>query len=109
MEALKQIVLSGSEIRPLILAYEDLHWLDKSSEEVIKYVLDSIPRARVLMIFTYRPQFVHTWGAKSYHSQITLNMLSNRESLSMVSHVRFQKVLDRRGMKLRDGFVLLIH
>ena len=86
MEAFKQIVLKGSEIRPLILAYEDLHWMDKSSEDVLKYVLESIPAARILMIFNYRPEFVHTWGAKSFHSQITLNRLSNRESLTMLSH-----------------------
>jgi tetratricopeptide (TPR) repeat protein len=87
MEALKQIFLKGSEIRPLILAYEDLHWADKSSEDVLKYVLECIPGARVLMLFTYRPEFVHTWGGKSFHSQVTLNRLSNRESLIMVSHL----------------------
>ena len=87
MEALKQIVLKGSEIRPLILAYEDLHWADKTSEDVLKYVLESIPGARVLMLFTYRPEFVHTWGGKSFHSQLTLNRLSNRESLIMTSHL----------------------
>jgi predicted ATPase len=81
LEALKRIVLRGSEVRPLIMAYEDLHWADKSSEDVLKYILESIPGARVLMIFTYRPEFVHTWGGKSYHSQVTLNRLSNRESL----------------------------
>jgi class 3 adenylate cyclase/tetratricopeptide (TPR) repeat protein len=86
-EAFKQIVLKGSEIRPLILAYEDLHWADKSSEDVLKYVLESIPGARVLMIFTYRPEFVHTWGGRSFHSQVTLNRVSNRESLTMVSHL----------------------
>jgi len=94
MDALKQIVLKGSEIRPLILAYEDLHWVDKSSEEVLKYVLESIPGARVLLIFTYRPEFVHTWGAKSYHSQLTLNRLSNRESLLMVYHILQSEKLD---------------
>jgi class 3 adenylate cyclase len=85
MEAFKLITLKGSEIRPVILAYEDLHWADKSSEEAWKYVLESIPGARVLMIFTYRPEFVHTWGGKSYHSQVNLNRLSNRESLTMMS------------------------
>jgi tetratricopeptide (TPR) repeat protein len=95
IEALKQIVLKGSEIRPLILAYEDLHWVDKSSEDVLKYVLESIPGARVLLIFTYRPEFVHTWGAKSYHSQVMLNRLSNRESLMMVSDLLGTDNLDR--------------
>jgi class 3 adenylate cyclase/tetratricopeptide (TPR) repeat protein len=87
MEVTKLITLKGSEIRPLILAYEDLHWVDKSSEEVLQYILEAIPGARVLMIFTYRPEFVHTWGGKSYHNQINLNRLSNRESLTMVTNL----------------------
>ncbi|TET66303.1 MAG: hypothetical protein E3J56_14640, partial [Candidatus Aminicenantes bacterium] len=95
MEALKRIVLKGSEIRPLIMAIEDLHWSDKSSEEVSKYFLESIPGARVFLIFTYRPEFVHTWGARSYHSQVNLNRLSNRESLSMVAHLLGTRDIDR--------------
>ncbi|MBW1788843.1 MAG: AAA family ATPase, partial [Deltaproteobacteria bacterium] len=87
IEVFKLITLKGAEIRPLITAYEDLHWADKSSEEVLKYVLESIPGARVLMIFTYRPEFVHTWGGKSYHSQLNLNRLSNRESLALVTNL----------------------
>jgi tetratricopeptide (TPR) repeat protein len=87
IESLKEIVLKGAEIRPLILSYEDLHWIDKSSEDLLKHLLESIPGARVLLVFTYRPEFVHTWGAKSFHSQVTLNRLSNRESLAMVSHL----------------------
>ena len=95
IEALKRIVLKGSEIRPLIMAFEDLHWIDKSSEDQLKHLLESIPGARVLLIFTYRPEFVHTWGAKSYHSQVMLNRLSNRESLMMVSHLLGTQELDR--------------
>jgi predicted ATPase/class 3 adenylate cyclase len=95
IEALKRIVLGGSEIRLLILAYEDLHWIDKSSEDHLKHLLKSIPGARILLIFTYRPEFVHTWGAKSYHSQIMLNRLSNRESLMMVSHLLGTEELDK--------------
>jgi tetratricopeptide (TPR) repeat protein len=94
LEALKRIVLKGSEIRPLIMAYEDLHWIDKSSEESLKDLLDSISGTRVFLIFTYRPEFVHTWGARSYHSQLNLNRLSNRESLAMVSHLLGTAELD---------------
>jgi predicted ATPase/class 3 adenylate cyclase len=87
IEALRRIVLEGSEIRPLILAYEDLHWIDKGSEECLKDLLDSISGARVFLVFTYRPEFVHTWGGRSYHSQVNLNRLSNRESFAMVTHL----------------------
>jgi predicted ATPase/class 3 adenylate cyclase len=94
MEAVKQITLMGSEIQPLIFAYEDLHWMDKSSEDLLKLVLESIPGARILMIFTYRPEYVHTWGGKSYHSQVTLNRLSNRESLLMVNNLLGSEEID---------------
>jgi tetratricopeptide (TPR) repeat protein len=69
--------------------------VDKSSEDALKYVLESIPGVRVLMIFTYRPEFVHTWGGRSYHSHLTLNRLSNRESLAVVTHILGTEVIDR--------------
>jgi len=94
IEALKRIVLKGSEIRSLIMAFEDLHWMDRSSEEVLKYLLESVPGAAVFLIFTYRPEFVHTWGAKSYQNQATLSRLSNRESIAMVSHLLGTEDLD---------------
>jgi class 3 adenylate cyclase/tetratricopeptide (TPR) repeat protein len=87
IDSLKKITIKGSEIRPLIVAIEDLHWIDKSSEDTLKYLLESISGARTLLIFTYRPEFVHTWGGRSYHSQVNLSRLSNRESLTMVSHL----------------------
>ncbi|KPK21215.1 MAG: hypothetical protein AMK69_22260 [Nitrospira bacterium SG8_3] len=95
VEALRMIVLRSSGIRPLIMAFEDLHWVDKNSEDVLKSLLESIPGARVLLIFTYRPQFVHTWGGKSYHSQLNLIRLSNRESLSMATHLLQTEEIDR--------------
>ena len=86
IEALKRIVIKGSEPRPLVLAVEDLHWIDKSSEDAIKALLESISGSRVFLIFTYRPQYVHTWGTWTYHSQLNLNRFSNRECLLMVHH-----------------------
>jgi len=62
--------------------------------------LESIPGARVLLIFTYRPEFVHTWGGRSYHNQITLNRLSNRESLFMVAHLLGTQEIDKDLEKL---------
>ena len=87
IEALNKIILRGSEIRPLIMVIEDLHWMDRSSEDAMKELLESIAGARVFLIFTYRPAFVHTWGSRSYHSQVTLNRLSNRETLTMATHI----------------------
>ena len=95
VEAVKRITLRGSEIRPLIMAIEDLHWIDRSSEDSLKDLLENIAGSKVFLIFTYRPEFVHTWGGKSYHSQINLNRLSNRESLAIVNYLLGTEVIDR--------------
>jgi class 3 adenylate cyclase/tetratricopeptide (TPR) repeat protein len=112
IEAIKRIVIKGSEIRPLIMAIEDLHWMDKSSEDVARDLLESIPGSKVLLIFTYRPEFVHTWGAKSYHNQLTLHRLSNRENLEMVTHIlgtkEIEKSLEELILKKTEGVPFFI-
>ena len=94
--ALNRIIIKASQIRPVIMAIEDLHWIDKSSEDTYRSLLDSISGERVFLVFTYRPEYIHTWGAKSYHSQVNLNRISNRESLAMVSHLLGTEKIDRQ-------------
>jgi predicted ATPase len=95
IEAVRRIALIGSETRPLIMAFEDLHWIDKSSEDFMKDLLENISGARIYLIFTYRPEFVPTWGGKSYHNQVTLNRLSNRESLAMLAYLLKTEDIDK--------------
>jgi len=99
-ETLKNVVLKGSQVRPLIMAVEDLHWMDRSSEDAMKEILDGIAGARVFLVFTYRPEFVHAWGNRSYHSQITLSRLSNRECIAMIEHVLGAKNIERELTEL---------
>ena len=87
VEAVKKIAIKGSEKRPLIIAIEDLHWIDKSSEDCLKALSDSIPGSKIFMIFNYRPDFVHDWGIKSYHTRINLNRLSDRECHKILAHL----------------------
>jgi class 3 adenylate cyclase/tetratricopeptide (TPR) repeat protein len=94
IKALRQIILKGSEVKPLVIALEDLHWLDKSSEDVAKDLLDSISGSKVLLIFTYRPEYAHSWGDKPNHNQITLHRLSNRESLDIAVHLLRKKEIE---------------
>ncbi len=94
IQALNRIVIKASQIKPLIIAIEDFHWIDKSSEDALMALLDSIAGAKVFLIFTYRPEYVHTWGKKSYHNQITLNRLSNSECLAMVAYLLSTENID---------------
>ncbi len=94
-DAIKRIVLKRAEIRPLILAIEDLHWMDKSSEDVVKHLFGSVPGAQVLLLLTYRPEFAQTWNNRSYCRQLNLNRLSNSESRAMVHHILGTEDLER--------------
>ncbi len=112
IEVLREIVLKGAEKQHLVMAIEDLHWIDQSSEEVLKHLLDSVPGARVLLIFTYRLEFVPNWGGKSYHTQLNLNRLSERDSHAMVTHIlqteEFSKDLEQLILEQTEGIPLFI-
>ena len=84
--ALTDFLLAASARQPLVVAIEDLHWIDPNSEELVGHLLNSISASRILMLLTYRPEYPHMLGAKSYHSQLTLNRLSNRETMAMARH-----------------------
>ena len=107
IEALKRIILKGAEIRPLIIALEDLHWLDTSSEEALKIILESLPGSRTLAIFTGRPEFVPPWGGRTYHQQLMLQRLSNREALEMAAHLlgvgKLEKSLEELLLEKTEG------
>ncbi len=64
LEAIKAVVVRGAEKRPLILAIEDLHWMDQSSEDAAKDLLGVVPGMRLMLIFTYRPSFATHLGNK---------------------------------------------
>ncbi len=112
MSIYREIVSKGSERRPLVLVFEDLHWIDESSEELLKYVLEGIFGERVLLLFTYRPEFIHTWGGKSYHSQVNLNRFSNRETLAMVANLlgtdQIESALEEFILEKTDGIPFFI-
>ncbi len=94
IETIKQLIVKYAELQPLIIAIEDLHWVDKSTEDALKYILEVVPGSRILLIFTYRPEYVHPWDRKSYHNQLALNRLSNRESLVMATSLLDNAPLD---------------
>ena len=109
--ALKSLVIKGAQARPLILAIEDLHWIDASSREAIGDLLESIPAEPVFLVFTSRPQFTSDWGIKSYLHQVVLQSLSDGESVSMASYLiadRIDNELARLVLEKTDGVPFFI-
>ncbi len=86
-ETLRQLCLKGSRSQPLILVLEDLHWSDKTSEECVSFLVESIWGSPVLFLCTYRPGYRPPWMDKSYATQVALQPLSPQDSLSVVQSV----------------------
>jgi tetratricopeptide (TPR) repeat protein len=86
-EGLRDVLMQASESRPLVIAVEDLHWIDKTSEEFLGYLIDSISSARVLLVLLYRPEYTHRWGSKSYYGKLGVNQLSASSSMELVRAV----------------------
>lgn len=94
IEALRMVVLKGSEIRPLVIAIEDLHWADNRSAEVAESLIEVVPGAKVLLLFTFRPDFSPQWGSRSYHSQVNLYRLTTEQIFTMTFHLLDARELD---------------
>ena len=86
-EALRQLCLNWSQQHPLILAVEDLHWIDPTSEAFLARLVDSIAGAPILVLATYRPGYQPPWLDKSYATQLTLAPLSPQDSIQVVRAV----------------------
>ena len=86
-DALRRLLVRAADVRPQVMAIEDLHWIDEASERSLLHSADSIPGCRVLQIFTYRPEYTHPFGERTYHTRIALNTLSSEESVRMAQAV----------------------
>ncbi len=86
-DSLRTWSLAGSQQRPIIFAVEDLHWIDRSSEEYLASLVASLAAAPILLVCTWRPGYRPPWGDHSYVTQLALRRLSPDESLSVVRSV----------------------
>jgi class 3 adenylate cyclase/tetratricopeptide (TPR) repeat protein len=85
VEAIKRIILRESLNQPLVVIFEDLHWIDSQTQELLDLLTESIANARVLLLFNYRPEYRHQWTNKSYYAQLRLDTLSEEGAAAMLS------------------------
>jgi tetratricopeptide (TPR) repeat protein len=76
LEAVKRLMLRESQAQPLLLVFEDLHWIDSETQAFLDSLIDSLPTARLLLLLNYRPEYQHSWGSKTYYTQLRLAPLS---------------------------------
>jgi class 3 adenylate cyclase/tetratricopeptide (TPR) repeat protein len=76
--ACKRALLRESSVRPLLIVFEDLHWIDSETQALLDSLVESLPMARVLLVVSYRPEYQHGWRGKSYYTQLRLDALPPR-------------------------------
>jgi class 3 adenylate cyclase/tetratricopeptide (TPR) repeat protein len=75
LEALKRLFLRESQVQSLLLVVENLHWIDAETQAFLDGLVESLPTARVLLLVNYRPEYQHSWGQKTYYTQLRLDPL----------------------------------
>ena len=86
-EAVRNLLLRESANRPLILAIENIHWVDRTSEEFLTYLVGWLAHVRIMLVLLYRPEYTHQWASKSYYGQIGVDQLSASDSAELVQSI----------------------
>jgi predicted ATPase len=84
-DALKRLFLRESLNQPLMLIFEDLHWIDTETQGFLDTLSESVASARILLLVNYRPEYRHEWGSKTYYTQLRLAPLGKEEAEELLT------------------------
>ena len=75
LDGIKRLLLRESQVQPLLILFEDLHWIDEETQALLDSLVESLPTARLLLLVNYRPEYQHAWGGKTYYRQLRIDPL----------------------------------
>ena len=85
LDAIKRILLRESLNQPLMVIFEDLHWIDDETQALLNLLADSIGTAKILLLVNYRPEYSHQWNSKTYYTQLRLDPLGKESADEMLT------------------------
>ena len=105
LEAIKAVLLRESEVQPLVIVFEDLHWVDSETQAFLDSLVESLPTARILLLVNYRPEYRHGWARRSYYTQRRVDPLPPQNAEELLrdllgddeSLARLKELLLKRG------------
>ena len=86
-EALKRVMIRESQKQPLLLVFEDLHWIDNETQAFLDNLVESLPMARMLLLVNYRPGYNHNWADKTYYTQVRIDALQSTNAEELLRHL----------------------
>jgi class 3 adenylate cyclase/tetratricopeptide (TPR) repeat protein len=75
LDGVLRVLLREAREQPLLLIFDDLHWIDGETQALLDALVESLGSARVLLLVNYRPEYEHAWGGKAYYSQVRMDAL----------------------------------
>jgi class 3 adenylate cyclase len=85
LDAIKRILARESLNQPLVVVFEDLHWIDTETQALLNLVVDGLATARIVLLVNYRPEYHHQWGSKTYYSQLRLDPLGRESAKELLT------------------------
>jgi tetratricopeptide (TPR) repeat protein len=85
LDAVKRLLLRESQGQPLLVVFEDLHWVDGESQALLDSLVESLGSARLLLLVNYRPEYEHRWGSKTAYSQLRLDSLPAESAAELLA------------------------
>ncbi|MGH8070210.1 MAG: AAA family ATPase, partial [Candidatus Entotheonellia bacterium] len=108
LDALKRVLLRESQMQPLLLVFEDLHWIDAETQTLLDHLVESLPTAQLLLLVNYRPEYQHGWGRKTYYTQLRLDPLPPASADALLHTLLGDGVGEHGHAPLQDLKQLLI-
>ena len=80
LDACKRLLLREAQVQPMVLVFEDLHWVDTETQSFLDGMVESLPAARILLLVNYRPEYQQRWTAKTYYQQMRIDPLAGESA-----------------------------
>jgi tetratricopeptide (TPR) repeat protein len=84
LDSVKRLLFRESQMQPLLVLFEDLHWIDSETQALLDILVESLPGARVLLLVNYRPEYSHGWGSKTYYRQLRIDSLAPQSAQELL-------------------------
>ena len=84
LDAVKRLLLREAQVQPLLVVFEDLHWIDSETQALLDSLVESLPPARLLLLVNYRPEYEHRWGSKTSYTQLRLDPLPPESAVELL-------------------------
>jgi class 3 adenylate cyclase len=85
LDGVKRLLLRESQVQPLLILVEDLHWIDSETQALLDGLIESLPSARLLLLVSYRPEYQHGWAGKTYYRQLHIDPLPPESATDLLA------------------------